>query len=193
MGVIEKLNAWVESIRAGRPAGDITFTADDLPSVPPSGLSESDKAMFSAQQGTIDRLMRREVEREEQEAATFFDNLVRTGRAVPSERPRIMAQFSQAISDDAKAPTTVKFSRFDPETKKEVEATGSRVDSLKAMLEARPASGFTAELAGADTVLNEKHLKALFGRRDETAEEKDARLDREAAEELAKHGITKKQ
>ncbi len=101
----------------------------------------------------------------QQQAEAFADQIIREERALPRERPHIIAQYVTNAEDDKAVPRTVKFSKHVTKKKadgsgdEEVneEATGTRLDCYKASFAARPKASWTQEMmAGSSPV-------ALFG------------------------------
>lgn len=68
-------------------------------------------------------------------AETFADEQTAAGRLYPAERQALLAQYAQAAADDVASPL----------------ANGSRVATLRALIETRPANGLTQERVGGET------------------------------------------
>lgn len=98
---------------------------------------QKDDPKIVALQQEIDRLRQRDIARD---ADVFADTEVAAHRAMPGERPALVAAFSQAAKDDLAHPATVNFSTSDGE------ATGSRVDALRATTALRIPHRLTQEL-----------------------------------------------
>jgi hypothetical protein len=111
----------------------------------------------AADKATIAEMKRDAVAKD---AAIFADAEIAAKRALPADRAALMAEFADAAEDDAAHPRTVTFS------KDGAEATGTRVDALKARHAARAPHVLTDEL------LRDGDAEALFNRtRAETAKE----------------------
>lgn len=83
-------------------------------------------------QALMARIAALEGERVKEQAAAFADAAIRERRALPAERDMLVAQYAQAARDDAALGGTVTFARDGKE------ATGTRVESLAALVAARP-------------------------------------------------------
>lgn len=113
---------------------------EDSPAVfnapaPDPRIAELEQSL-KAQQETMARF---KTERIESEAAAEADRLILASKALPAEREAIVAAFRQAATDDA-SHGAVTFSAADGQS-----ATTSRVAQLRALYEARPGHGLTAE------------------------------------------------
>jgi hypothetical protein len=71
------------------------------------------------------------------QAEALADGLIAAKKALPAEKPALVAAFAQAAQDDAANPAVVTFAEG---------KTGSRVEALKAVYEARPAHQLTEEM-----------------------------------------------
>lgn len=80
-------------------------------------------------------------EQRQGQAEAFAEEQIRANKALPAERPALIAAFAQALADDEAQPATVTFTATDGK-----EARGNRVDALKALFAARPAHELTKEL-----------------------------------------------
>lgn len=78
-------------------------------------------------------------------AAAFADGVIQAKKALPAERSSIIVAFTQAAKDDAAHPATVQFSKIGADGKAAV-VTGSRVNAIEALYEARPAHTLTREM-----------------------------------------------
>lgn len=87
--------------------------------------AEATNAQFAAQ------IAKLEAEQRNKDAEHFADEVIRQGKAFPTERNFIVAQFCAAHDDDKANPKTVQFGAK-PEEK------GTRLDALKASFAARP-------------------------------------------------------
>ena len=147
----EKTNmtAWEKFVAFCKGQGMSDADATELAASDPAkfaaapGMTEAEKAQFSALQqkaaafeAETNRLKSEAIARD---AAAFADAALAARRAVPAERVNLIAAFTQAATDDASAPATVSFSAG-AENK-----TGSRVDALKALVDARPAHTLTQD------------------------------------------------
>jgi hypothetical protein len=125
------------------------------------------KAMQTELEALRTRDAARERERIAEKAAAFADAEIVARRALPADRAALMAEFADAAEDDAAHPRTVTFS------KDGAEATGTRVDALKARHAARAPHVLTGEL------LRDGDAEALFNRtRAETAKEGEMSAER---------------
>ena len=151
----------------------------------PAGMTDAEKAQFSS---TVAELARLKADGVQKDAKAFALGLVQSGQAAPHEASDIIATFCQAAADDAALPSTVNFSAV--EDGKPVTKQGSRLDALKARESCRPSSGLTRELFTNSRALTQDDFTVSFSRQSqsETPEEKAARIDKQADEELAKHG-----
>jgi len=94
------------------------------------------------------------------EAMLFAEQMVREHRAVPAEKPALVAAYCRAAEDDAAHGGTVQFAAGDGS-----ESSLSRVETLKAIYTARPDHSLTAELLRDTLALaaaNSQELTALF-------------------------------
>lgn len=78
------------------------------------------------------RLVTQAAEAAQTAAETFADEQTAAGRMYPAERQALLAQYTQAAADDVASPL----------------ANGSRVATLRALIETRPANGLTQERVG---------------------------------------------
>lgn len=197
MSFIAKFNAW----RAGQKAAGVPdanlppeFTDADLPA-PAAGASPELLAKFTAQESRLAaqdaEITRLKRDSQLHEAREYVDVLHAAGKIATHEKAGIIARFSQAIEDDLKVPTTVKFSA--PQADGKIgDTTGSRFDAAKAEYAMRPSSGLTAELVGTWRAVVPNDYKALFAAHEETEDEKKKRLEAEADEERKKLGLAPK-
>lgn len=130
------------------------------------------KAMQTELEALRTRDAARERERIVEKAAVFADTEIGAKRALPAERDALLDTYVVAAEDDAAHPRTVTFS------KDGAEATGTRVDALKARHAARAPHVLTEEL------LRDGDAQALFNRTS-TAKEGDV-SDERRRELLAK-------
>lgn len=140
-------------------------------------VTDADIAKFKAEFGDVDELDRLKAKDRERDAEAFADEQIRAYRALPAEKPLLMAAFSQAVADDAaSAPSTVTFSvegkpvsgslgdlltaGFSTDGKP---VEGTRVNLLRATLAARPGHDLTTEMIDADAV-GKSPFAALFSK-----------------------------
>jgi hypothetical protein len=120
------------------------------------------------------------------EAAAFADQMVRDRRAVPAERPALIAAYARAAEDDAVHGGTVQFA-----SSTGADVAMSRVDTLRAIYSARPDHALTAELLR-DTIAlaaaNSQELTALFAQ--QTTPDPDAERPLDEPRRRALHRMT---
>jgi hypothetical protein len=135
-----------EAAPGDTPAPAPAFSAASAPAPvedPKVAALEAQNAQFAAQ---LKALRDKDIA---SQAAQFADAAIREGKAMPAEKAALVAQFTQAIRDDESSPVKVTFGEG---------KEGSRVDALKAGIEARPAHGlFTERLEQGD-------VEVLFGK-----------------------------
>lgn len=155
MGFKDAVARWFS---AGMP-DDFDPAVDDAgkaalsdPKTPASQGDDALKASFAQELAARDsRIAALEAERRQNAAATFADSLVTAKKALPAEKPAIVAAFVRAAEDDAVHPATVTLGEG---------KSGGRVDALKALYDARPAHILTAETLPPD--LNVEQVIAAF-------------------------------
>jgi hypothetical protein len=188
MSAAEKFNKFMDRFKAANPTAEVPVF-EDKDFVAPA--SAGDTARFAQLEKDNKALMARFAA---QEAELFVANLIEEGKAAPYERGSLIAQFSQAASDDAAIGGTAKFSAFDATAGKLVDAEGTRVEQLKATLALRPSSGLTRELIANGRTLTEADAKVLFSKPNEkeTPEDKQKRIDAQTEIERKAHGLAAK-
>ncbi len=85
------------------------------------------------------------------EAEAFADAKIREKKALPSERAGLIALFTTAATDDAASATTIEFTVGEGEKAQPVK--GTRVDALKATVDARSPHSLTDELLPDDATV----------------------------------------
>lgn len=106
-------------------------------------------------------------------AAAFADAEIKAGRAYPAEKAAMVAAFEQAAKDDDAAPATITFAEGQ---------SGSRVDALKALYAARPASSLMN--GGQRIELSADQVHAAFGSTTRQSNGGGQEVSKERVEEL---------
>jgi len=125
----------------GQPANERTKAALAAAGVAvDEDLAEGGAAEFAAVTAEAEAaraaLQKEREARVRQEAEAFADVQVRDRRALPAEKPALLAAFTRAALDDLENPAVVTFAEG---------KTGSRVEALKALFAARPQHQLTEE------------------------------------------------
>lgn len=134
----------------GSGGGPVVVTETPRPPVEPAKPPEParpdpEKVAMQA------RIAALEAERRLEAAVHFADAQIAVNKAVPAERPAIVAAFVRAAEDDALSPATVLFGEG---------RSGGRVETLKALYDSRPAHILTAEALPPD--LKVEQILAAF-------------------------------
>ncbi len=117
---------------------------------------EVDLVPFGDEAKLREELAEERRQRAAREGEAWADSIIAAGKAFPAERAALVAQFARAAEDDANSAATVTFAIG------KTAFEGSRVDALKAIYEARPSHGLTAEQLRA---IESGDAKVLMGER----------------------------
>ena len=143
----------------------VTETAAPTPA--PATASFADSPEAKAMKTEIEALKRQNRDAEIREkAAAFAEGEIKAERSLPSERPDLIADYTEAATDDAENSRKVSFSGADGKP-----VTGSRIERLVAKHAKRPkVSALTKEYLTADDL--PEGARVLFAAEDPTKEKK---------------------
>ena len=147
-----------------------------VPVKPVAFDNAANEARFAAQAAELATLRADKIK---MGAEKFADGEIAEFRALPRERTAMIAQFMLAAQDDHAHPGTVTFSSADGK-----EATGTRVDALRASQAMRPRHSYTREIISGDP-----EATLYFAASDDKADDSD---DEEVAKNLKKTPLGKK-
>lgn len=149
MGTWDTIKAWIQGGMEGEP--NVTFGAgagtppEPADTPPEPAQPDPEKVALQARIATL------EAEGRQGAAGAFADAMIAAKKALPAEKPAIVAAFARAAEDDAVSPAVVTFGEG---------KTGGRVDALRALYEARQPHILTLETLPPD--LKPEQILAAF-------------------------------